>query len=128
MAIDIRQLHIGSHILVKGEVVRVLGVRRTNRYDPEAIVQYTTKGVVSFGEWPSDSDMVEPIPITSELLRELAFEECEQGNSEHFYHGNMRLDWSNDSRFGLSDGVPLEFLHELENLYYLKYGVALIKE
>lgn len=127
MAIDIRQLHIGSHILVKGEVVRILGVRR-NRYDSEAIVQYTTKGVVFFGECPSDSDKIEPVAITSELLRELAFEECEHGNSEHFYHGNMRLDWANDSRFWLSDGVPLEFLHELENLYYLKYGVVLLKE
>ena len=126
MAIDIRQLHIGSHILVKGEVVRVLGVRR-NRYDLLAMVQYTTKGVVFFGEWPSDSDMVEPIPITWELLRELAFEECDHGNSEHFYHGNMRLDWSNESRFWACDGVPVEFLHELENLYYLKYGVVLIK-
>lgn len=127
MAIDIRQLHIGSHILVKDDVARVLGVR-LNRYDPLAMVQYTTKGVVSFGEWTSYSDKIEPIAITSELLRELAFEECEQGNSEHFYHGNMLLDWSNESRFWACDGVPVEFLHELENLYYLKYGVVLIKE
>jgi len=63
MAIDIKSLRIGSHILVDGERERVRGLDEDNGL----IVRFPAEYVLV--------SEVEPIAITPELLKELGFED-----------------------------------------------------
>lgn len=63
MAVDVKSLRIGSHILVNGKRERVRGLDEDNGL----IVRFPAEYVNANG--------VEPIPITPELLKELGFEE-----------------------------------------------------
>lgn len=62
MAVDIKTLRIGSHILVNGKRERVRGLDEDNGL----IVRFPAEYVMASG--------VEPIAITPELLAELGFE------------------------------------------------------
>lgn len=62
MSINVRQLHVGAHVLVNGKCERVRGVDEDNGL----IVRFPA-------EYVSACD-VEPIAITPELLTELGFE------------------------------------------------------
>lgn len=74
--IDIKSLRIGSHILVNGKRERVGGIRACKLHNSfQIIIPHESEGIVSFGYIPSASDMIEPIPITPDLLKELGFEE-----------------------------------------------------
>lgn len=128
--IDIKSLRIGSHILVNGKRVCVCGIRRTpNLNNALTIVQYTTKDIVVFGEVPAGSNKVEPIPITPELLEELGFEIKDYGYNEFWWLRSFNLNHKPDSIYWDYDGsISVDCLHELESLYYLIYGVELIKE
>lgn len=61
MAVDIKTLRIGSHILVNGKRERVRGLDEDNGL----IVRFPAEYVMA--------NEVEPIPLTSELLEELGF-------------------------------------------------------
>lgn len=61
MAVDIKSLRIGSHILVNGKRERVRGLDEDNGL----IVRFPAEYVMA--------NMVEPIAITAELLEELGF-------------------------------------------------------
>lgn len=61
MAVDIKTLRIGSHILVNGKRERVRGLDEDNGL----IVRFPAEYVMA--------NKVEPIPLTSELLEELGF-------------------------------------------------------
>lgn len=63
MAVDVKSLRIGSHILVNGKRERVRGLDDDNGL----IVRFPAEYV--------NANEVEPIPITAELLKELGFEE-----------------------------------------------------
>ena len=63
MAIDVRQLHIGAHVLVDGRRERVRGLDEDNGL----IVRFPAEYV--------SADDVEPIAITPELLTEMGFED-----------------------------------------------------
>lgn len=125
MAVDIKQLRIGSHILVNGKRERVRGLDEDNGL----IVRFPAEYV--------NANEVEPIPITAELLVELRFRKED---------GFMRL-WSKDDngRFSYiefsttrdkwrlylsgTDGsnTVVRYLHEAEAFLAL-HGVELIKE
>ena len=62
MSINVRQLHVGAHVLVNGKRERVRGIDEDNGL----IVRFPA-------EYVSACD-VEPIAITPELLTELGFE------------------------------------------------------
>lgn len=63
MAVDIKSLRVGSHILVNGKRERVRGLDEDNGL----IVRFPAEYV--------SANEVEPIPITPEILTELGFEE-----------------------------------------------------
>lgn len=125
MAVDVKQLRIGSHILVNGKRERVRGLDEDNGL----IIRFPAEYVMA--------NEVEPIPITSELLSELGFRKED---------GFMRL-WSKDDNRHFSyiefsairdkwrlypsatDGsqTVVRYLHEAEAFLAL-HGVELIKE
>lgn len=125
MAVDIKQLRIGSHILVNGKRERVRGLDEDNGL----IVRFPAEYVMA--------NEVEPIPITAELLVELGFRKED---------GFMRL-WSKDNngRFSYiefstvrdkwrlyasgTDGcnTVVRYLHEAESFLSL-HNNELIKE
>lgn len=67
--IDIKTLHLGSHVSVDGKRVEVIGLD-----DLGGISVLTPERDHDLvGAW---EDRIEPIPLTSELLEELGFEDC----------------------------------------------------
>ena len=71
MAIDIKSLRIGSHILVDGKRVRVMAIDALNRMIGINAYQTDDNGVKHpFGY---EIEEVEATPIIPELLKELGF-------------------------------------------------------
>lgn len=82
MAVDIKQLRIGSHVLVNGKRERVRGLDEDNGL----IVRFPAEYV--------NANEVEPIPITPELLKELGFEHYKKTTYREYYTkeiGEVRL-------------------------------------
>lgn len=125
MAVDIKTLRVGSHILVNGKRERVRGLDEDNGL----IIRFPAEYVMA--------NEVEPIPITAELLVELGFKKED---------GFMRL-WSKDDNGHFSyiefsairdkwrlypsgtDGsqTVVRYLHEAEAFLSL-HNIELIKE
>lgn len=127
MAVDIKSLHIGSHIAINGKRHRISNIDALN--GQIGIEAYTTDkdGVKHPFGYPIEQ--VEAVPITPELLKELGLNVISHGCFEHWFLGNFDLTHNADSRYWDYDGsIRVEFLHELEDLYYLKYGVELIPD
>ena len=119
MSIDIRQLHIGSHIAINGERAKVISI------DEHGLIGYRT---------PDDlgrvgASDVEPIPITPELLKELGFEFRDKGCWQYWSKSNFYLAKRNESSYWMYEGeIGVQYLHELENLYSMIYDDKLIKD
>lgn len=73
MSIDIKTLRIGSHVEYEGERVCV-GEISTLRSKDAPMRLIVSRNRLVYG-YPS-IDEIEPIPITSELLKMLGFEDC----------------------------------------------------
>ena len=133
MAVDVKQLRIGSHILVNGKRERVRGLDEDNGL----IVCFPAEYVMA--------SEVEPIWITPEFLTEIGFKYHEYDNGKLWewdfsdgYKAYGFLEFDEDTttiwrgRAWNMKEVEIEFyvehLHELENLFYFVYGVELIKE
>lgn len=117
MAVDIKTLRIGSHILVNSKRERVRGLDEDNGL----IVRFPAEYVMASG--------VEPISITPELLAELGFQYRDNTYWERWFLGSFDIERKEcSSYFDYNSEIRLEFLHELEDLYYMIYGVELIKE
>lgn len=124
--IDIRQIHIGSHVSVDGKRVRVCGITRRK-------IGYHATGKPGEHLRYAKVNEVEPIPLTPELLTELGFH-------KRFY-GDTFSQWKNCDGVSLllSDGwnavylgdlgfaKPIKHLHEAEAFLAL-HGVELIKD
>lgn len=120
MAVDVKQLRIGSHISINGERVEVESLQGGD------IVGYITPD----NDWfATESWRFEPIPITPELLAELGFQYRDNTYWERWFLGGFDIERKEGSSyFDYNSEIRLEYLHELEDLYYLIYGVELIKE
>lgn len=71
---------------------------------------------------------VAPVPITSDLLKELGFEYRDNTYWERWFLGDFDIERKEDSSYFDYGGIRLEFLHELEALFYMIYGKDLITE
>lgn len=137
MAVDIKQLHFGSHVLVKGERVRVCGITRRK-------IGYHATGKPGEHLRYARLNEVEPITITPDLLEELGFEWRKDSSCWRKYqnYDGVRYDWGIYA-YGCDSGIwcfslylpnflikpqlYAKYLHELEGqLAY--YGVELIKD
>lgn len=130
MAVDIKTLRIGSHILVNGKRERVRGLDEDNGL----IVRFPAEYVMA--------NEVEPMPITFALLKKLGFENCskkrwhtedwEKRWSECQYLSFTKL-YRGEWRVHYFDGAKdrgqtvVRYLHEAEAFLAL-HGVELIKE
>lgn len=133
MAVDIKTLRIGSHILVNGKRERVRGLDDDNGL----IIRFPAEYV--------NANEVEPIPITPEILKEIGFKYHEYDNGKLWEwdlpngykdYGYLEFDeetttiwrgrlWSMKE---IEVEFKVEYLHDLENIFYMFYGVELIKE
>lgn len=116
MAVDVKTLRIGSHVAIcGGERIRVTAIR--------------SNGIVTTSLGDMDEKNLTPIPITPELLKELGFQYRDNTYWERWFLGGFDIERKEGSSyFDYSSEIRLEFLHELEDLYYLIYGVELIEE
>lgn len=124
MAVDIKTLRIGSHVEYEGKRVRICSLK-TNmaNYDDGKDKPRCFSSSLAYYK------RMQPIPITPDLLKELGLNVINYGCSEHWFLGNFDLTHNTDSPYWDYDGnIRVEFLHELEDLYYLIYGIELIKE
>lgn len=130
MAVDIKTLRVGSHILVNGKRERVRGLDEDNGL----IIRFPAEYVMA--------NEVEPIPITSDLLKELGFEDCAKkrwhtedwekrwGECQYLsftklYRGEWRVHYFDGAKD--RGQTIVRYLHEAEAFLAL-HGVELIKE
>ena len=100
MAVDIKSLRIGSHILINGVRVRVTQLNTINWgrkpvYHVWARGASPDDGVVREVGCFAHDEAVEPIAITPELLKELGFEWRKDSSCWRRYHNydGVRYDW-----------------------------------
>lgn len=134
MSIDIKTLRIGSHVLMNGvraKVVRLNTVKYSETETFHILVRGVSPDTGREGECGcfADDKAVQPIPITPELLAELGFQYRDNTYWERWFLGSFDIERKEGSSyFDYNSEIRLEHLHELEDLYYLIYGVELIKE
>lgn len=132
MSIDIKTLRIGAHISIDGKRERVRGLDEDNGL----IVRFPAEYV--------NASEVEPIKITPQILAEIGFKYHEYDNGKLWewdypdgYKSYGYLEFDEDSnvwrgRAWNMKEVEIEFrveyLHELESLYYLIYTQELIQD
>ena len=101
MSINVRQLHVGAHVLVNGKRERVRGIDEDNGL----IVRFPA-------EYVSACD-VEPIAITPELLTELGFEVVKTTSYRIYYRKLL-----SDNRFKGSYIGVTQFISGTFNVSY----------
>lgn len=146
--IDIKSLRIGSHILVNGVRARVEQLS-TLRYDKNEAFHLLVRGISpdtgkvgEVGCFVND-EAVEPIAITSELLKELGFgylhkspddfKKLDKGFLIKFYRirDSQDNEWRiiAEGRDGVDYGQILcRYLHEAEAFLYLTTQTELIPD
>lgn len=134
MSIDIKSLRIGSHVLMDGVRAKVMRLN-TVKYSEVETFHILVRGVSpdtgAVGECGcfADDKAVQPIPITPGLLNELGFKSKREGCWQHWWKDGFDLQHRDNSEYWHFRGdIGVEYLHELEALYYMIYGVELIKE
>ena len=128
MAVDIKSLRIGSHILVDGKRERVRGLDEDNGL------------IIRFPEEYVLASEVEPIAITLELLKELGFKFrksaggswCISDKKGGYFYVTVCSDSTcivtHYPDFGFQSRVVCTYLHELEAFLYLTTQTELIPD
>lgn len=137
MSVNIKTLRIGSHVQHHGKRKMVHSMGGDTVYLLPSIVN----SVVHIAK----TDDIEPILITPEILTEIGFRHHGYDNGKlwewdlpdkYKCYGYLEFDEDTTTiwrgRLWCQKEVEMEFkvefLHELENLFYVIYGVELIKE
>lgn len=125
MAVDVKTLMIGSHILVNGKRERVRGMDEDNGL----IVRFPAEYVMA--------NEAEPIPITAELLVELGFRKEDgfmrlwsKGDNGHFSYiefSAIRDKWRLYPSGTDGSQTVVRYLHEAEAFLAL-HGIELIQD
>lgn len=124
MAVDVKQLRIGSHVDFNGRRVRIKAI-----VEDSVAFDYTQDEKQLYLSPNAYDEFLSPIPITPELLAELGFQYRDDTYWERWFLGGFDIERKEGSSyFDYNSEIRLEYLHELEDLYYLIYGVELIKE
>lgn len=130
MAIDPKELRIGSHVSFKKKRIKIVGIPYPNVYDNMSRnIYWRSEDDFNYIGVDCADERLTPIPITPELLTELGFEYRDNTYWERWFKGGFDIERKEDSKyFDYSRKLRLESLHELENLYYMIYGVELIND
>ena len=127
MAVNVKQLRIGSHILVDGKRERVRGMDEDNGM----IIRFPAEYVMA--------NEVEPIPITAELLKELGFVNTSSTRRITYTKGseyedlwievrNLKDRWEVFVSDNNWDGrIVCRYLHEAE-LFLVLHNIELVKD
>lgn len=127
MAVDVKTLRIGSHILVNGKRERVMAIDALNR--KIGINAYKTDDNGVKHPFGYAIEQVEAVPITPELLKELGFENGRVGIWWHWWKDGFHLQHRDESEYWHFHGdIGLRYFHELESLYYMIYETELIQD
>lgn len=143
--IDPKELHIGSHVMVNGVRAEVIRIDEPVGDEYPQCTMLRFKAIIDMTRrtcaCPANSDKVEPIAITPELLTELGFKKRESGSFAKEYapdswvfitlHATKGL-----CKVGIYPADPIRevsgflncYLHELESFLYLITKTELIKE
>ena len=132
MAINVKTLRIGSHILVNGKRVRVFGIGNNAIFYLPSIVSSVCK--------EAEIEQIEPIAITPELLKELGFQFrksaggswCISDKKGGYFYATVCSDSTcvvtHYPDFGFQSRVVCTYLHELEAFAYLIAKTELIPD
>ncbi len=142
MAVDVKTLRIGSHVEYEGKrmIVAAVSGKIMNADNLTLIDQSTLTLYKSVNGYD-----VMPISITPEILTEIGFKYHEYDNGKLWEwdlpdgykdYGYLEFDeetttiWRGRLWYQKEHEVDLrvEYLHDLENIFYMFYGVELIKE
>lgn len=138
MTVDIKSLHIGSHIAINGKRHRISNIDALN--GQIGIEAYTTDkdGVKHPFGYPIEQ--IEPIAITPELLKELGFQFrksaggswCISDKKGGYFYATVCSDSTcvvtHYPDFGFQSRVVCTYLHELEAFAYLIAKTELIPD
>lgn len=114
--IDIRTLHIGSHVSVDGKYVRICGITKRK------VGYHATEKPCEHLQYARLNE-VKPILLTIELLTELGFEYRDETYWDSWYYDSFIIERKKHSSYFNCDGyIPLKYLHEMKNMYYMIYG------
>ncbi|WP_305156209.1 hypothetical protein [uncultured Muribaculum sp.] len=131
MAIDIKSLRIGSHIDFNGRRVKIKAI-----VEDSVAFDYTQDEKQLYLSPNAYDEFLSPIPITSELLKELGFEDDKTdivkrvGGYFVYFHQINNLRWrvsleeENCTNYG---NTLCRYLHEAEAFLAL-HGVELIQD
>ena len=138
MAIDIKELRVGSIVSIGGQMRRITAIDALNKQIGIDAYATDAKGVKRpFGYKIED---IEPIPITEELLTELGFENTSSTRRIVYTKGreyddlwvevrNLKDRWEVFVSDNDWDGrMAVRYLHELEAFLYLSTKIELIKD
>ena len=140
MAVDIKSLRIGSHIDFNGRRVKIKAI-----VEDSVAFDYTQDEKQLYLSPNACDEFLSPIPITPELLKELGFEyhEYDNGNLwewrfDDLYKAYGYLEFDEDTTTlwrgrlwhmkEIETEFRVEYLHELENLFYMFYEKELIAD
>lgn len=122
MAVDIKSLRIGSHVMWNGKRRKVDAITEDSiafRIADTEQKMYDSATIES----------VEPIAITPELLTELGFENGRVGIWWHWWKDGFHLQHRDESEYWHFHGdIGFRYFHELESLYYMIYETELIQD
>lgn len=108
--IDVKELRIGNYVLPKNGsgAVSVIG-------EVFAIDDYRVSVNGNHNQY--DYHLLEPIPLTEELLLKCGFEKKQFGSATVYYHPLIELD-AHFCLKGVDYNIPVKSLHQLQNLYF----------
>ena len=139
MAIDPKELRIGSHVLYNGKLMIVCRISGAVQGADISLIEPTEVAIYK-DVWAC---YIEPIPITEELLTELGFEKTDIRGKEYWRKPYKEIpNFVNifivvyksaiDGEYGVecngNSNTSIEHLHELENFVYMTTKQELIKD
>lgn len=139
--IDIRELRIGNYLLNENKIVRVSIISLGLREEDQNVIVFCYLDNLSheyYGTGAHAIDKLRPIPLTPEWLNFSGYPGIEQrdGSSDFFElpRGNrgvanwLQYDSGRQLCFhhgGYVRGVSIQYVHQLQNLYYIIVGEEL---
>ncbi len=137
--IDVKELRIGAHVSLRGERVTIFQTLHTGLVE---VLRFNKESEVC------TTDILDPIPLTAGLLREIGFEPVRKTlgrpDEEWYiepdgypirvmkgYSDNPEREWSvhiDSWDYDTIGSADVAYLHQLEGIVYLCTGEELIKE